>query len=140
MNRPTKGAVEAEIANAVVRFQREQQGRGPADVRAHLLGDMVLVRCKGIFTPTEERLATSEEGCRLIRSARQELRSINHPEIEEIIGRIIDCVVVRSFYDVDVQVAEQMEIYILDVDIEKRLLRGDLNRLGGLDNRGGTRP
>ncbi|MBV9471201.1 MAG: DUF2294 domain-containing protein [Abitibacteriaceae bacterium] len=124
MNQLTKGSIEADIANAVVRFQREQQGRGPADVRAHLLGEMVLVRCKGIFTATEERLAASEEGRRLVRSARQELRSINHSEIEEIIGQIAGCTVVRSFYDVDVQAGEQVEIYVLDADVEKRLLRG----------------
>ena len=123
MNRPTKGAIEAEIANAVVRFQREQQGRGAAEVRAHLVGDLVLVRCTGIFTPVEARLAVSEEGQKLIKSARQELRSINHTEIEEVIGHIIGCVVVRSFFDVDVEAAEQIEVYALDSDMEKRLLR-----------------
>ena len=121
MNRPTKGYIEAEIANAVVRFQREQQGRGPAEVRAHLVGEMVLVRCKGIFTATEERLAASEEGRKLIRSARQELRSINHREIEELVAALLGCTVVRSFYDVDVQAAEQVELFVLAVDAEKRL-------------------
>ena len=86
MNRPTKGSLEAEIANAVVRFQREQQGRGPADVRAHLVGDLALVRSSGIFTTTEARLAATEEGRRLIRSARQELRGIHHADIEKIVG------------------------------------------------------
>lgn len=130
VNRPTKGSLEADIANAVVRFQREQQGRGPTDVRAHLLGDLVLVRCSGIFTQTEARLAASEEGRRLIKSARQELRSINHAEIEEIIAAILGCKVVRSYYDLDVAAAEQMEVYVLTTDVEKRLLRQDLNRLG----------
>ena len=32
------------MARAVVRFHREQQGRGPADVRAHIVGDVLLVR------------------------------------------------------------------------------------------------
>jgi len=50
VNRPIKGSLEAGIANAVVRFQREQQERGATDVRAHLLGDLVLVRCTSIFT------------------------------------------------------------------------------------------
>ncbi len=123
MNRPTKGTMEAEVANAVVRFQREQQGRGPTDVRAHLLGDLMLVRCSGIFTPTETRLAVSEEGRRLIRSARQELRSINHAEIEEIIAGIVGCRIVRSYFDVNVEFGEQVEVFVLEADIEKRLLR-----------------
>jgi uncharacterized protein YbcI len=123
LSRPTRGTIEAEAANAVVRFQREQQGRGPADVRAHLVGDLLLVRCTGIFTQTEARLAVTEEGRKLIKSARQELRSINHAEIEAIVAGIVGCGVVRSYYDIDVEAAEQVEVYVLEMDIEKRLLR-----------------
>jgi uncharacterized protein YbcI len=125
----TKGSLEAEAANAVTRFQREQQGRGATDVRAHLLGDLIVVRCGGIFTPTEARLAATEEGRRLIKSARQELRSINRAEIERIIADILGCEVVRSYYDVDVEAAEQVEVYVLSVDMEKRLLRQDVDKL-----------
>lgn len=125
----TKGSLEAEAANAVTRFQREQQGRGATDVRAHLLGDLIVVRCGGIFTPTEARLAATEEGRRLIKSARQELRSINRAEIERIIADILGCEVVRSYYDVDVEAAEQVEVYVLSVDVEKRLLRQDVDKL-----------
>ena len=132
MNRPTKGSLEAEIANAVVRFQREQQGRGPSDVRAHLLGDLILVRSAGIFTPTEGRLAATEEGRRLIKNARQELHSINHTEIEGIVAGIVGCKVLRSYADVHVEAAEQIEVFVLEVDIEKRLLRHDLDQLSGL--------
>ena len=132
VDRPTKGCIEAEIANAVVKFHREQQGRGPSDVRAHLIGDMVLVRCTGIFTPTEAHLYASDDGCKLIKSARQELRSINHTEVEGMVAAIIGCGVLRSYCDVDVDAAEQVEVYVLETDIEKRLLRQDLDRLGGL--------
>ncbi|MCW3099237.1 MAG: hypothetical protein JWL77_4855 [Chthonomonadaceae bacterium] len=121
--------MEAEVANAVVRFQREQQGRGPTEVRAHLLGDMMLVRSNGIFTPTETRLAVSEEGRRLIRSARQELRAISHLEIEEIIAGILGARILRSYFDIHVDEAEQIEVYVLEADIEKRLLRQDTDRL-----------
>ncbi len=124
MNRPSKGTIEAEVANAVVRFQREQQGRGPTDVRTHLVGDLILVRCAGIFTPTEARLAATDEGRKLIKSARQELRSISHTEIEGIVSAIAGCPVVRSYGDISVEAAEQMEVYVLGVDLEKRLLRG----------------
>ena len=123
MNRPTRGAIEAAVANACVRFQREQQGRGPNDLRVHLLGDLLLVRSTGILTQTEARLAATEEGRRLIKSARQELRTINHQEIEELLAAIIGCPVVRSYYDVDVTAAEQMEVYVLERDLEKVLLK-----------------
>ena len=121
MGQFSKGSLEAEVANAVVRFQREQQGRGAQDVRAHLVGALILVRSTGIFTPVEAKLAASEEGRRLIKSARQELRSINHAEVEQIVGKILGCAVLRSFFDVDVEAAEQVEVYVLAEDIEKKL-------------------
>jgi uncharacterized protein YbcI len=126
--RVTKGSLEAAVASAVVRFQREQQGRGAAEVRAHLVGDMIVVRSGGILTPTEVRLTTTEEGRRLIKSARHELWGINHGEIEGIVAGIVGSGVVRSFYDVDVDGAEQVEVYILAQDIEQRLLREERNR------------
>ena len=132
MNRQTKGTIEAELANAIVRFQREQHGRGPADLRAHILGDLVLIRSSGIFTQTETRLLASEEGRRLIRSARQELRAISAAEEEEIVSTIVGVRVLRSYSDVNVDAAEQVEVYVLDLDLEKRLLRQDLDRLSGL--------
>ncbi len=127
--RATKGSLEAEIANAVVRFQREQQGRGATDVRAHVVGEMVLVRSVGIFTAVEAKLAASDEGRKLIKSSRQELRSINHEEIETIVSQIVCCNVVRSFFDVDVEAGKQIEIYVLGSDVERKLLRQDLNAL-----------
>ena len=48
-------------------------------------------------------LSATEEGRRLIKSARLELRSINAADIEEIVGRIVGCAVLRSYYDLDVE-------------------------------------
>jgi uncharacterized protein YbcI len=118
LSQKSKGTIEDQIANAVVRFHREQQGRGPADARAFLVRDLVVVRCTGILTPTEARLAGSDEGIRLIRSARQELRSINKDEIETIIARITECPVLRSYCDVNVDAAESFEVYVLERNIE----------------------
>lgn len=123
MSRVSKGSLEAEVANAVVKFHREQQGRGPEDVRVHLAGDCVLVRSTGIFTSVEARLCGTEEGRRLIRSARHELWSIHHTEIEAVVGRILDTQVVRSYCDMDPRAAEQVEVYVLREDVERRLLR-----------------
>lgn len=72
----TKGELEAEVSNAVMRFKREYMGRGPQDVRTHLIDDMVLVRLKGVLTPAEQRLARVEDphrGRDLIKQVRLEL-------------------------------------------------------------------
>lgn len=120
------------MANAVVKFHREQQGRGPTDVRVALLGDMVIVRYFGIFTPTESNLSRTEEGRRLIRSARQELRQIARDDIHNLVSSLVGCAVLRSYYDISVDAAEQVEIFVLEVDLEKKLVRAQLDRLSGL--------
>jgi len=123
VDRPTRGEVEAQIANAVGRFQREQQGRGPTDVRAHLVADLVVVRSTGILTQTETILAGTPEGARIVRSARQELRSIHHEEIESLV--FVGCAVLRSYYDMDVAAAEQVEIYALSANADGLVRRPD---------------
>ena len=117
----TKGELEAEITRAVIKFQREQQGRGPVDVRAQILGDLVIVRLTGIFTPNESHLIVTEEGRKLVRSARLELRSIHHLEIEATLAQLLGVSVLRSYYDLAVEAAEQVEVYVLAENLEKRL-------------------
>ena len=138
VGRVTKGEIESRVAAAAVRFQREQQGRGPTDVRAHLIRDLLVVRSSGIFTATETHLATTEEGCRLIRSARQELRQITRGEIETIVAEIVGCAVLRSYYDIVVPAEEQLEVFVLAEDMEKRLLRQELDDFTGFSRRPGT--
>lgn len=130
MNSPTRGVIESEIASAVVRFQREQHGRGAAEVRAHVIGDLVLVRCNDIFTPAEARLAATEEGRKLIRKAREELWAINHSRIEDLVHEISGCRVVRSYSCVDVEASELVEVYVLEHDIGKCLPHRTLQRAG----------
>ena len=132
MSRVTKGSIEAEIAATVVRLQRKHQGRGASDVRAFLIGDLVLVRCTDIFTPGEVLLSGTIEGKKLIRQTREEMRAIVRDELEGAVAAIIGCKVLRSYCDMNVEAAELIEVYVLEQDIEKSLLRQDLDRLGGL--------
>ncbi len=42
----SKGEVESAIRNAVIKFEQEFMGRGPDDVRAFIVRDIILVRLK----------------------------------------------------------------------------------------------
>lgn len=123
----SKGELEAAAASAYVKFQREQQGRGPTEVRAHLLGDLLLIRSSGIFTPTESHLSTTDEGRRLIKSARVELRSIVHSDFESDLETLLSAKIMRSYYDVAVEAGEQVEVYVFAENVEKGLTK----RAGG---------
>ena len=106
--------VEREIERAVARFHREQQGRAPGICRVTLLSDLVLVRLYDVFTPTERELATTEEGRKLVQSARREGRALTRRLAEAAVAGACGRKVVRSFYDLDVRVGEQMEAYVLE--------------------------
>ena len=65
--RRTKGEAEASIRNAVIKFEQEFMGRGPMDVKAFILRDLVLVRLKGVLTQAERQLAKSEDGIEMVK-------------------------------------------------------------------------
>ena len=109
----TRDNLEAEIADRIARFHEEQQGCRSAQTIARVVGDMVLVRSIGCFTPTETKLAQTEDGRKLVKSARRELRSLTRRQIEGQIADLVGTSVIRSYWDLDVRVGEQVEVYIL---------------------------
>jgi len=44
----TRGEMEAAVCDGISRFQQEFLGRGPKQIRAFLLGDLVVVRMQGV--------------------------------------------------------------------------------------------
>ncbi len=57
----TKGQIEAEISEAIIKFEKEYMGRGPDETKTYIIDDMVLVRLKGVLTPAEKQLAKADE-------------------------------------------------------------------------------
>jgi hypothetical protein len=55
-----------------------------------------------------------------------------------MVAAILGCAVLHSYYDIAVAAEELVEVYVLAVDLEKRLLRRDLDDLSGLAHRTGT--
>lgn len=56
----SQGEIEAAVCDGVSKFQQESIGRGPQDIRCHLLGSIVVVRLQGVFTPAERLLLSPE--------------------------------------------------------------------------------
>lgn len=117
----TQAEVESAALEAVLKFHREQQGRAPREATANLLRDMIVIRSTGAFTQTEEALATTKEGRRLIRSARRDQRALTRRDAEARVAKAIGLEVIRSFYDIDVRAGEQVEVYVLQEDLSARI-------------------
>jgi uncharacterized protein YbcI len=69
----SKGQIEAQIAAIVTTFEREQMGRGPREVRAWIIEDLILIRLRGVLTPAEERLSVDPNGRHLLKGVRTRL-------------------------------------------------------------------
>ncbi len=107
-----EATVESAIERVVSRYHREQQGHPPETCAVSMLPDMAVVRCANVFTPTERELVRTEEGRKLVQSARREQRALTRREVESAVAAATGRTVLRSFYDLDVRVGEQVEVYV----------------------------
>jgi uncharacterized protein YbcI len=52
----TQGEIESAISDGMSRFEQEYMGRGPKEIRAYLIDDLVVIRLKGVLTAAEQHL------------------------------------------------------------------------------------
>lgn len=116
--RGTKGEVEAAVRNAIIKFEQEFMGRGPDDVRAFIVRDILLVRLKGVLTPAERQLAKTVEGIDMVKRLRQNLIAQGRDRLCEQVGEITGAKVIALFTDIDTYVGERVLVFTLDRDIE----------------------
>ena len=119
----TKGQIEAEISEAIIRFEREYMGRGPEETRSYLLGDMILVRLQGVLTPAEKHLADSSdyaEDGRLIKQVRMQLIEKARMLLEAIVHDITGRSVVSLHTDISTRTGERVIVWTLDGAVECR--------------------
>jgi len=115
----TKGELEAEIGQAVIRFKKEYMGRGPLGVRTFLLEDMVLVRLQGVLTPAEQKLAQVEDRSRgrdLIKQMRLELIEHGRPLLEAVVMDILGVGVISLHTDISTRTGESILLFTLSDD------------------------
>jgi Na+-translocating membrane potential-generating system (MpsC) len=57
----SQGEIEAAVCEGMTRFEQEYMGRGPKDIHAHLIGDLLVVRLQGVLTAAEQQLVKSHQ-------------------------------------------------------------------------------
>jgi uncharacterized protein YbcI len=112
----TRGRMEAEISDAIVKFEKEYMGRGPEETKTYLLDDMVLVRLHGVLTPAEKQLAKTEDvrGRALIKQARMELlenaRELLAALVKDVTGKRV-----KSMHtDISTRTGERVIMFVLE--------------------------
>jgi uncharacterized protein YbcI len=109
--------VENAIRNAIIKFEQEFMGRGPDDVRAFIVRDLVVARLKGVLTPAERQLAKTAEGVEMVKRLRQNLIAQGRDKLCEQIGEITGAQALGLFTDIDVQIGERVFVFTMDRDI-----------------------
>jgi uncharacterized protein YbcI len=117
----TKSELEAEITEAIIRFDIEYMGRGPKEARTYVVEDLIVVRLKGVLTPAEQQLSTSAEGVELVKNMRSRLRENSKAEFSRVI-RDATGVAVRDILTVISTASnERVFVFILDSNLGKQL-------------------
>ncbi len=112
----TQGEIEAAICEGISRFEQEYMGRGPKDIHAHLLGDLLVVRLQGVLTTAEQQLVTSlppEKGRDLLKQVRTHLIETARPLLEAMIQEVTGSKVLSLHHDISTSTGEEVVLFTL---------------------------
>jgi uncharacterized protein YbcI len=112
----TQGEIEAAICDGISRFEQEYMGRGPKDIHTHLIGDLLLVRLRGVLTAAEQQLARSlpaEKGRELLKQVRTQLVETARPVLEGLVQEVTGVKVVSLHHDVSTVTGEEVLLFTL---------------------------
>jgi uncharacterized protein YbcI len=112
----TQGEIEAAICDGISRFELEFMGRGPKDIRAHLIGDLVVVRLQGVLTAAEQHLVMtlpSEKGRDLLKQVRTQLIEASRPVLEKLVLEITGTPVRTLHHDISTVTGEEVVLFTL---------------------------
>jgi uncharacterized protein YbcI len=112
----TQGEIEAAICEGVSRFEQDYMGRGPKDIYAHLLGDLLVVRLQGVLTAAEQHLVKSlsaDKGRDLLKQVRTHLIETARPVMEAMVQEITGVKVLTLHHDISTVSGEEVVLFTL---------------------------
>jgi uncharacterized protein YbcI len=112
----TQGKIEAAVCQGIGRFEQEFMGRGPKDIHAHLIGDLLVVRLQGVLTAAEQQLVKSlpaEKGRTLLKQVRTHLVETARPILDVLIRDVTGVPVLSLHHDVCTLTGEEVVLFTL---------------------------
>ena len=112
----TLGELEAAICEGVGRFEQDYMGRGPKNIHAHLLGDLLVVRLQGVLTAAEQHLVKSlpaEKGRDLLKEVRTHLIETARPVLEAMAQEVTGVKVLSLHHDISTVTGEEVIAFTL---------------------------
>jgi uncharacterized protein YbcI len=112
----THGEIEAAICAGISRFEQEYMGRGPKDIRAYLIDDIIFVRLQGVLTAAEQHLVKSQppaKGRDLLKQVRVHLLETARPLLEAMVKEITGIPVTSMHHDISTVTGEEVVLFTL---------------------------
>jgi len=112
----TQGEIESAICEGISRFEQDYMGRGPKDIHAHLLGDLLVVRLQGVLTAAEQHLVKSlpaEKGRDLLKQVRTHLIETARPVMEAMVQEVTGAKVLTLHHDISTATGEEIVAFTL---------------------------
>ena len=112
----TQGEIESAISEGMSRFEQEYMGRGPKDVRVHVIDDLVVVRLTGVLTAAEQHLVktlAADKGRDLLKQVRTHLMEIARPTMVAMVEAITGARVVSLHHDISTLTGEEVVLFTL---------------------------
>jgi uncharacterized protein YbcI len=112
----TQGEIETAVCEFISRLEQEYMGRGPKDIRAHLLGDLLVVRLHGVLTVPEQHMVKSlpaEKGRDLVKQVRTQLIEQARPLMEALLQDVTGVKVLSLHHDISTVTGEEVVLFTL---------------------------
>src|ERR1700728_4413161 len=112
----TQGEIEAAICQGISHFEQDYMGRGPKNIHAHLIGDLLVVRLQGVLTAAEQQLVKSlppEKGRNLLKEVRTQLIETARPVLDALVQEITGRKVLSLHHDISTVTGEEVVIFAL---------------------------
>jgi uncharacterized protein YbcI len=100
----------------MARFEQEFMGRGPKDIRAHLIGDLLVVRLQGVLTAAEQHLVKTlpvEKGRDLLKQVRNQLIETARPVLESLVEEVTGTKAISLHHDISTTTGEEVVLFAL---------------------------
>ena len=112
----SQGEIEAAICEGISRFEQEYMGRGPKDIHAYLIGELIVVRLQGVLTAAEQQLVKTlqvEKGRDLLKQVRTQLIETARPVLEALVSGITGAKVLSLHHDISTVTGEEVVLFTL---------------------------
>ena len=112
----TQGEIEAAVCQGISQFEQEYMGRGPKDIRAYLIGDLLVVRLQGVLTAAEQQLVKSlpaEKGRDLLKQVRTQLIEAARPVMVAMVEKATGATVLSLHHDISTVTGEEVVLFTL---------------------------